>query len=397
MNTKIGGKNRWKGLVVVLAAIALTACGGGGGGDSPTAPGSTAGGSNPPPAAGTTPPPATGTTPPPVTETTPPPAAATPLAIASSSPAAGATGVALNAAPSVVFSTRVDPATIVSLTPTAFTVMDVTNGNNVGGFVELNADGTAATFTPRVNLVPDAEYSVTVSTDVKSIDGTSLTENSTWTFTAASAAVQSTYPASNATAAPVNTRVAAVFNTALAPMALPSFTLSEAAAGGAPVPGTVTYNNDATRTAVFTPTANLQPNTAYTATITTAATGQTSWTFTTGAQMDADKPTAAFSPANNAVNVSVNRAIKITFSEAIDPSTITGASFFVSDASQIHLSGHIVIDSANNTATFFPERAMAPGTPYHIVVTSGIKDFAGNALDTGANIELRSDFTTAAP
>ena len=182
--------------------------------------------------------------------------------------------------------------------------------------------------------------------------------------------------------------------TTIAPAEITSFTVREAGVGGAAVLGTMAYSNNAARTAVFTPTANLQPNRAYTATITTTTAGQTSWTFTTGAQIDTVKPSVTFSPANNADNVGVNSAIKVTFSEAIDPSTITGSTFFVSGV-DAWLSGNIVIDSATNTAWFFPNGAMQPGTPYHIVVKSDIRDFAGNALETGANLELRSDFRTA--
>jgi hypothetical protein len=392
MNTKIHGQHSWTWLIAMLIALFLTACGGGGGENGGTSRGeSTAGGGG----GGSTPPPATGTNPPP---------AATQLAISSTSPAAGGAGIALNTAPRVAFNVKVDPATIVSLEPTAFTMRDVTNGNNVGGSVQLDADGMTAIFTPRNNLVPNAQYAVTVSTAVKSSDGTSLAENHTWNFTAAAPAVESTYPASGATALAINSKIAVVFNTNIDPATLnidpvtrrsTSFTLTT---GGTQVLGTVAYD-DTTRTAVFTPDNNLQPGASYTATVTNAVPEAATWTFTTATgeqQLDTVKPTVTFSPADNTENVGINSGIKVTFSEAINLSKINGGTFFVSDESHVHLSGNIVIDAENNTATFLPERAMAPNTPYHIVVSDAIEDLAGNKLDTGSNTERQSRFTTGA-
>ena len=68
-----------------------------------------------------------------------------------------------------------------------------------------------------------------------------------------------------------------------------TFTVAVAGAGGAAVPGTVTYV-PATNTATFTPTANLLPSTQYTATINTSAQSASGnalasnyvWSFTTG-------------------------------------------------------------------------------------------------------------------
>jgi hypothetical protein len=384
MNTKIRSQHPRSWLIAALAALFLTACGGGGGDDGTTA-GTGGGGTT---AGGTTGGDTTGGG---NTGEQPPPAPVA-LAVASTS-LTETTNVALNTAPRVTFNVRVNPASIVSLNPTAFILRDMTNGNDVGGAVELDDAGTTATFVPRVNLIPGASYALTVTTAVTSADGTSLAENQTWNFTAAAPGVESTYPRADATGVAINSKVAAVFNTVVDPAT--SFTLREAAAGGAAVPGTVAYNSDSTRIASFTPTANLQPNTAYTATITSAEAGVTSWTFTTGAQTDSVRPTATFSPADSAENVGVNSVIKVTFSEAIDPSTLDGGRFFVSSV-DAWLSGNIVFDPATNTATFIPSEPMLPNTPYHVVVTSGVRDLAGNQLETGSNVELRSDFRTGA-
>jgi hypothetical protein len=393
MDMKFGGKNRGTLPTVLFTTLLLAACGGGGGGSDGTIGGGTAS-ANTAPATGTTTP-ATDTTTTPVTDTTTTPAA-TQLDISSFSPAVG-DAVALNTVIRVAFNVKVDPATIVSLEPTAFTVWDSRNENFVEGSVQLDADGMTAIFTPRNNLLADTEYVVTVSTAIKSIDGTSLAADRTWNLRSAPAAVQSTYPAAGASELAINSKIAAVFNSSIAPSTITSFTVTPA--GGAPVPGTVTYDSNAattteTRTAIFTPTSNLLPGTVYTATVTTAATGTTNWTFTTSTNQDTVKPTVTFSPADNAENVGINSGIRLTFSEPINLSKVSLSTIFVSNASHMHLSGSIVIDNANNAVTFFPSSAMDPDTPYHIVVNDGIEDLAGNKLDTGSNTEVQSHFRT---
>ena len=83
--------------------------------------------------------------------------------------------------------------------------------------------------------------------------------------------VISTNPLNGATNVPINQKIAATFSGAMNPATvIAPGTFTVAGAGGAAVPGTVTYVA-ATKTATFAPTANLLPSTQYTATIHTAA------------------------------------------------------------------------------------------------------------------------------
>src|SRR5207245_1590434 len=103
--------------------------------------------------------------------------------------------------------------------------------------------------------------------------------------------------------------------------------------------GTVSY---AGVTAIFTPAGTLAPNTTYTATMTTGAKDLAGnalaanfvWSFTTGATPDTTAPTvSATVPANAATDVAINGKIAVTFSEAMDPSTITKATFTLKQGS----------------------------------------------------------------
>jgi hypothetical protein len=100
--------------------------------------------------------------------------------------------------------------------------------------------------------------------------------------------VLSTVPLGHAIGVPVNSSMSATFSEAMDPSTLnvTTFTLTRAP-GAIPVSGTVVY---ASSTAVFWPTAHLEDNTAYTATITVGATDMSgeplavehTWGFTSG-------------------------------------------------------------------------------------------------------------------
>lgn len=356
----------WTGFVALLAATLLTACGGGGGDSGPTAAGGTTGGSNPP-------------------------AALAPLNVVSTSPADKAAGIALNAPVRVTFNVKAEPATIISPS-TAFTVKEFLTGADVPGSVAMDTDGMTAIFTPTATLAANTEYLGTVTTAVQNADGSTLSRDYTWTFTTTSAAVAYTYPAPAATAIATNTKIIAAFNTDIDPATLTATSFTVTRAGGAAVAGTVSYDSKS-RTAIFAPAAALQPNTAHTATLTTAVRDErghplastTTWTFTTGSQADTVKPTAPieYSPGHEQTGVELNSAIWVQFNEPMDPSTITTSSFFIADENHINLPGNnLVFDPVTNTATFHSDVAMTANTRYHIVITPDVKDLAGNTLDT---------------
>lgn len=93
------------------------------------------------------------------------------------------------------------------------------------------------------------------------------------------------------------------------------------------------------------------------------------------------------SPANGAIGVVVNAAISVTFSEPINPATITGAAFSVK-AGTVDVPG--TISCSGTTATFTPTGKLAYSTVYNVTITTGVKDLSGNAL---AN-NYGSGFTT---
>jgi|GEM_PF-588287 len=97
-----------------------------------------------------------------------------------------------------------------------------------------------------------------------------------------------------------------------------------------------------------------------------------------GTGSDQTAPTAQSSvPAPSAVNVGTGSVIRVTFSEAMDPSTLTTASFSVKLGS-VAVAGQV--SYFENTATFTPSSPLAPNSHYDVAVSVAAKDLAGNAL-----------------
>jgi hypothetical protein len=95
-------------------------------------------------------------------------------------------------------------------------------------------------------------------------------------------------------------------------------------------------------------------------------------------------------PADNAVEIATNAAVNITFSEAMDPTTLTIASLTLTGPS-----GNVpgTVTSSGVTAIFTPSVVLLPSSVYTVVVTTAAKDLAGNSLAT----EHQFTFTTGAP
>ncbi len=95
-------------------------------------------------------------------------------------------------------------------------------------------------------------------------------------------------------------------------------------------------------------------------------------------------------PANNATNVSTSASMTVTFSEALDSSTVNNNTLrLLNGGTQIAAS--LAYNSNNHTVTITPSAVLANSLTYTISI-SGVKDSAGNALAQ----TFSSTFTTAA-
>ena len=92
-------------------------------------------------------------------------------------------------------------------------------------------------------------------------------------------------------------------------------------------------------------------------------------------------------------NVATNTNVTITFSEAMDASTINSTNITIKPtAGGANLTATVTCNSPCTTATLDPAADLLNNTNYTVTVTTGVKDLAGNALAANST----STFTTIA-
>ncbi len=320
--------------------------------------------------------------------------APTPPTVISAVPVNLATGVPINQALSATFSVAMDPATIDANT-FALAGPGTTPVTSVVTYVVA---GSVATIKPSANLAPSTLYTATITTGAKDLQGTALANNFVWTFTTAAAPINTpppviaTLPLNAGTNVPLNQAVSATFSEAMNAATINSSTCKLTGPLTTPVSGLVAYAAIG-NTLTFTSTANLPANTLFTATITTGAQDLAGnpmarnyvWTFTTGTAPIAVAPEVTLTvPASAASNVPLNQTVSATFSQAMDPLTITSATFHLMQAGSL-IPSTVTYDAINFIATLTPTSPLAASTGYTATVTAGATNLAGTPLgDTGA-------------
>jgi hypothetical protein len=296
------------------------------------------------------------------------------------------------------FTKAMDPLTITSAT------FLLTGTSPVTGTVFLDQTNNIALFKPSSNLAPGSTYTGTITTSAKDTTGDPLASNFSWSFKSCLTTditrptLNSTVPANTATAVPINGKITATFSEGMDSTTLTAttFTVTGPAPATTQVAGTVTYAGNAGAIATFTPASNLAPSSTYTATITAGATdlagnalaggglAPNPWTFTTGTVADLAPPTITSTfPVNNAPGVGINQTVNATFSKAMDPSTISTATFTLVTGNA-PVTGTVAYDVPSQVATFTPASNLAPNATYTATISNGVKDLAGNALASGA-------------
>jgi len=194
--------------------------------------------------------------------------------------------------------------------------------------------------------------------------------------------VVSTVPVNGATAVALNTLISATFNEVIDSTTLNSSTFY-IKQGNTNVAGSISYVG---MTAMFTPAANLLPNTVYTGTVTTGIKDKARnspkanyvWTFTTGVAPDTIPPRVISTDPNNGdINVPVTKIISATFSKVMNPATIDSTTFTLRQGTTA-VTG--LVTYLGNTASFAPTTSLAFNTTYTATITTRAKDMAGNAL-----------------
>lgn len=121
----------------------------------------------------------------------------------------------------------------------------------------------------------------------------------------------------------------------------------------------------------------------------TAAAG----TYTAAYAADTTPPTVtSISPANGATGVSQSATASATFSEPMNPSTITTASVVLRNGTGAVVPATVTYNSSTRVATLTPTSPLAASSGYTATITTDVKDISGNALAA----DQTSSFTTVA-
>ncbi len=323
-------------------------------------------------------------------------------------PSSHATLVGVNLKPMVIFSQPMDSSTFDRST------FSIKLGNqSVAGTVIVS--GYSATFVPKNALPVNASLTATVNTHVRSLvdgkSGANLQNDYVWTFKTGSFSdniqpvVSIISPENSSTDVPLNRKIGVVFSKFMDPN-----TLSQATfflqSGTVLVSGSISTIG---LVSTFTPKTPLRSNTLHTATVSVASqdlSGNTlntnfSWSFTTGSTLDTTAPAVInVLPSDKATQIPTNFQATATFSEVMDPATISTKTFYMEDANANLVKGNISF--IGKFASFQALSALDSNQTYTVTILSGaegVKDLAGNALvsDYKWTFTTMSSSQTAAP
>lgn len=195
--------------------------------------------------------------------------------------------------------------------------------------------------------------------------------------------LNSTSPENGARNVPLNSMLSVDFDRPMRPLTDANFTVRQ---GSRPVPGRVSTSADGS-SATFQPASLLSPNSTYTAVVSRDAASNTgsalgadrTWSFSTGLGSDIAAPRviSAF-PATGSHGVATNARLVVTFDKAIDPFSVSPATFvLMSDSTSV--SGTVAY-GPGASATFTPSTALQPLCLYTVNVSTAVKDLQGNRL-----------------
>jgi large repetitive protein len=296
-----------------------------------------------------------------------------------------------------------NPATAVSVVTTAGSIP-------VSGTTTLGADQQTITFDPAANLALSTSYTVTVSgfTDLTGNLVTPFSGTFSTTGTGPDTVqpiITTTVPANGATGVATNTTITLNYSKPIDPISVNAKTIYiYNSVTGVPIPGMfVTTNTATTGTVVFTPLAPVPAGTSVQVIPNRTCCVQDyvgnnalngTFTFTTAATADTTKPVVtSTSPANGSANLGLNTIITLTFSESLNPKTITSNNLAVFNGPN-ELSTVISVSSDGTTVTLTPSGLTANST-ITVTGTNGLQDLSGNGLvSSTAFPNLQIQFTT---
>ena len=301
--------------------------------------------------------------------------------------------------PGEAFSIRVVATDTVGVARLAFSATGAAEGS---GETTFAPPITAAEHLSALTVPADAVAGSAITIDASATDGAGNTRNAAPVSVRVADIVApraiSITPADGAVDVDPNTSVQVTFSEAVARNTIGATTMVLTGPSGA-LAGTYQFS-DGDQRVTFVPADPLALNTTYTLRLTTSiadvagnplATEVTS-AFTT-IQPDHTAPMVVnVAPNPGAVNVPVTASVLITFSEPLDPASVTTTSATLAPLGSPALAATVTLSADGLTLAVVPNAVLAPLTAYRVTVTTAVTDLLGNALAA----PFISGFTTEA-
>jgi len=258
--------------------------------------------------------------------------------------------------------------------------------------ISVASDRQTLTLRPAENLLSSATYSLSLS-NLCDFSGNAYSATDIVSFSTSASEVADTTrptivsvtPANNATGVSVGTSIVATFNEQIDQTSQPRMS-----GGGVTVLGTYSVSGN---TVTFTPDAPLQGNTQYrfdlyyVSDVSGNIKAGSFHYFTTEALVDSSVPTlTAISPVADAVGINPGATIRLTFSEPMNPGTVS------SNNISLYANGTIITPSVSRSVDgqqVSLTANMPTSSIVSVILTDGLTDLSGNAL-----VPLASSFTT---
>jgi len=212
-------------------------------------------------------------------------------------------------------------------------------------------------------------------------------------------AVVRTSPANGATGVPVNPAVEVEYTEALDAATVTGANVGLRLQSGSTVVGSTVSLVGGGRVIRVVPTSPLAASTGYFVEVTsgvrdlqgTPAPFEDLLNFTTGTASDGVAPTVlGVAPPDGATGVGVNALIVVTFSEAVNPLTVSGSTIRVTGGGFTVVPASVSFTGSNTQVTVTPVQPL-PDTTELTISVSGVEDVAGHAVTP-----FTSSFTTSA-
>jgi len=164
---------------------------------------------------------------------------------------------------------------------------------------------------------------------------------------------------------------------------------------GASIPASVTLSSDR-KSVTLKPSAVLSRGVGYLLTASTAITDDAGNAMVAPYQLhfscDSTPPAVALvSPAAGSVNVPVGSAVSVSFSEPIDPASVTSGTLTLTSVNGT-VPGTVSVSSDGLSITFKPYNQLGYSCLYTLTLGAGVRDVSGNATASG----VTASFTTQA-